>query len=84
VAVKTTRISIPVNTILFRPEGPRVAVVGPDQRVHLKAITIGRDYGLTIEILGGIGPDDQIISNPADSLEEGQQVNVKSGSGAHS
>ena len=84
VAVKTTRISIPVNTILFRPEGPRVAVVGPDQRVHLKAITIGRDYGLTIEILGGIGPDDQIISNPADSLEEGQQVNVKAGSGAHS
>src|SRR5258708_12310049 len=42
VAVQTTRISIPVNAILFRPEGPRVAVVGEDQRVHLNAITIRR------------------------------------------
>ena len=84
VTVQTTRISIPVNAILFRPEGPRVAVVGPDQRVHLKAITIGRDFGLKIEVLGGVEPGDQIVANPADSLEDGQQVNVSSGSGARS
>lgn len=82
--VQTTRISIPVNTILFRPEGPRVAVVGPDHRVHLKAITIGRDFGLAIEILGGIDPEDQIVANPADSLEDGQPVNVSAKSEAHS
>lgn len=84
VAVQTTRMSIPVNAILFRPEGPRVAVVGDDQRVHLKAITIGRDFGLTIEILGGVGPEDRLVANPADSLEDGQQVNVRSGRGATS
>jgi RND family efflux transporter MFP subunit len=84
VAVQTTRISIPVNTILFRPEGPRVAVVGADQRVHLKAIVIGRDFGLKIEVLEGVGSEDRLVANPADSLEDGQQVNVSTGRGAAS
>ena len=54
VPVLITRMSIPVNALLFRPEGPRVAVVGPDHKVHLKAINIGRDYGTKVEILGGL------------------------------
>jgi multidrug efflux system membrane fusion protein len=84
VPVQITRLSIPVNAVLFRPEGPRVAVVGSDHKVHLKAISIGRDYGTKVEILGGLDPNDQIVVNPADSLEDGQQVNIKGGSGAQS
>jgi RND family efflux transporter MFP subunit len=84
VPVQITRLSIPVNAVLFRPEGPRVAVVGSDHKVHLKAISIGRDYGTKVEILGGLGPNDQIVVNPADSLEDGQQVNIKGGAGAQS
>jgi hypothetical protein len=42
----------------------------------LRHISIGRDYGTTLEILGGVAPTDQIVINPADSLEDGQQVNV--------
>jgi len=81
VPVQITRLSIPVNAVLFRPEGPRVAVVGSDHKVHLKTISIGRDYGTKVEILGGLGPNDQIVVNPADSLEDGQQVNIKGGAG---
>jgi RND family efflux transporter MFP subunit len=84
VPVLITRMSIPVNALLFRPEGPRVAVVGADHKVRLKAITIGRDFGIKVEILGGLDPNDQIVVNPADSLEEGQEVNVKAGGGAQS
>ena len=84
VPVLVKRMSIPVNALLFRPEGPRVAVVGADHKVHLKAINLGRDYGTKIEILGGLEPDDQIVVNPADSLQDGQEVNVKAGSGAQS
>jgi multidrug efflux pump subunit AcrA (membrane-fusion protein) len=51
-------------------------VVGPDGKVTLRPITIGRDYGTTLEILGGVDLGDRIIINPADSLENGQQVNV--------
>jgi RND family efflux transporter MFP subunit len=84
VPVRDTRMSIPVNALLFRPEGPRVAVVGPDRKVHLKAINIGRDFGTKVEILGGLAPDDQVVVNPADSLEDGQEVNIKDGGGAQS
>ena len=70
------RVTVPVNTMLFRQEGARVAVVGSDNKVQLRPITIGRDYGSTLEILGGVGVEDQVVVNPADSLEEGQQVNI--------
>lgn len=84
VPIQTVRLTVPVNTLLFRSEGPRVAVVGPDQKVHLKPVIIGRDFGTKVEILGGLDRSDQIVVNPADSLEEGQQVNLKSGAGEHS
>ena len=70
------KVTIPVNAMLFRAEGPRVAVVGPDNKVQLRPINIGRDYGTTLEILGGVSPTDKIVVNPADSLEDGQPVNV--------
>ncbi len=70
------KVTLPVNTMLFRQEGPRVAVVGSDNKVQLRPITIGRDYGSTLEILGGVDVGDQVVINPADSLEEGQQVNI--------
>ena len=70
------RITIPVNAMLFRAEGAQAAVVGQDGKVQLHAIVIGRDFGNTIEILGGVEPSDRIIINPSDSLESGQQVRI--------
>lgn len=70
------KVTVPVNAMLFRAEGPRVAVVGPGGKVQLRPINIGRDYGATLEVLGGVSPSEQIVINPADSLEDGQQVNV--------
>lgn len=70
------RITIPVNAMLFRAEGAQVAVVDKDGKVHLRPISIGRDFGTTLEILGGLDASDQIIINPSDSLEEGQKVHV--------
>jgi membrane fusion protein, multidrug efflux system len=70
------KVTVPVNAMLFRSEGPRVAVVGSDGKVQLRPINIGRDYGTSLEILGGVSPRDQVVINPADSLEDGQQVNV--------
>jgi RND family efflux transporter MFP subunit len=70
------RITIPVNAMLFRAEGPQVAVVDNDSKVQLRSITIGQDFGATLEILGGLEVNDQIIINPSDSLENGQKVHV--------
>jgi membrane fusion protein, multidrug efflux system len=74
--ISTQKVTVPVNAMLFRQEGPQVAVVGPDNKVQLRPITIGRDYGTTLEVLGGVSLEDRVIINPADSLESGQTVNV--------
>jgi membrane fusion protein, multidrug efflux system len=70
------KVTIPVNAMLFRAEGARVAVVGPGGKVQLRPINIGRDYGATLEVLGGVSPADQVVVNPPDSLEDGEQVNL--------
>jgi hypothetical protein len=62
--------------MLFRKEGAQVAVVGPDGKVQLRQITIGRDFGNTLEIVGGLDASDRVIVNPSDAIEDGQQVNV--------
>ena len=83
VPIPTSHISVPVNALMFRPEGPRVAMVGPDQKIHLAPVIIGRDFGNKVEILNGLRTEDQIVVNPADSLEDGEQVVVrKPGEGA--
>lgn len=70
------KVTVPQNAMLFRREGAQVAVVGPDDKVQLRHINIGRDYGNTLEVLGGVDVNDRVIVNPSDSIEEGQKVNV--------
>ncbi|HET7151826.1 MAG TPA: efflux RND transporter periplasmic adaptor subunit [Candidatus Acidoferrum sp.] len=77
--VKVTggRLQVPVNALLFRSEGLRAVVVDANHKIHLRQITVGRDYGTSLEVLQGLDRNDWIVLNPEDSLEEGQQVRVK-------
>jgi membrane fusion protein, multidrug efflux system len=70
------RVTVPVNAMLFRAQGAQVAVVGPTNKIELRHLSIGRDYGTSLEVLGGLSTQDQIVVNPPDSLEDGEQVNV--------
>jgi RND family efflux transporter MFP subunit len=71
-------LTLPANTLLFRSEGPQVGVVGADGKVELHSVTLGRDFGPTIEFVGGVGPTDRVILNPSDSLVGGTTVRVAS------
>ena len=77
VKVTGARLQIPVNALLFRAEGLRAVVVDANHKIHLRQVTVGRDYGTTLEVLQGLDQNDWIVLNPADSLEEGQEVRVK-------
>ena len=68
---------LPANTLLFRPEGTMVGVVGADHKVKLKKIKIGKDLGTHLEIVQGLSPTDQVIVNPSSSLATGQTVKVQ-------
>lgn len=74
---KIRSVTVPANTMLFRREGLRVGVVR-DGRVELTPVTIGRDYGSTVEIVSGLRPNDSIVVDPPDSLISGTQVRLSS------
>jgi RND family efflux transporter MFP subunit len=69
-------VVVPVNTLIFRSEGAQVAVVQPDQRVALKKIVLGRDFGTEVEVVSGLEQGEAVILNPSDSLTSGTQVRV--------
>ena len=77
VKVTGERLQVPVNALLFRSEGLRVVVVDDQHKTRLQPLTIGRDYGTTLEVLQGLKASDWIVINPGDSLEDGIAVNVK-------
>ena len=77
VKVSGARLAVPVNALLFRSEGLRAVVVDANHRAHLRSLTVGRDYGTTLEVLQGLDLNDWIVLNPADSLEDGQEVRVR-------
>jgi RND family efflux transporter MFP subunit len=77
VKVSGEHLQVPVNALLFRSEGLRAVVVDANHKTHLRPLVIGRDFGIALEVLQGLEANDWIVLNPADSLEEGQEVRVK-------
>ncbi len=75
-AAATKALTLPVNALLFRPEGVMVAVVTPDQHAKLMPIKLGRDFGTELEIASGLTGTESIIINPSDSLASGTPVRV--------
>jgi multidrug efflux system membrane fusion protein len=70
-------VVVPVNTLLFRNEqGVQVGLVDSNDIVHLVDVTVGRDYGTTVEIVHGLSETDHLILNPSDSLEPGIKVRI--------
>jgi RND family efflux transporter MFP subunit len=67
--------TIPVNTLLFREEGLRVAVV-KDNKADLIPVNLGRDFGSEVEVLVGLQGDENLVVNPPDSLVSGQPVRL--------
>jgi RND family efflux transporter MFP subunit len=71
----TSAFILPVNTLLFRAEGLRVAAVN-NGRAELRPVTLGHDFGSEVEVLAGLNGDDTIIANPPDSLVSGEEVRI--------
>jgi RND family efflux transporter MFP subunit len=72
---KIEAVTVPSNTLLFRSEGLRIAVVR-NGRAELVPVILGRDYGDEVEVVSGIQAQDAVIVNPSDSIVAGQQVHT--------
>jgi RND family efflux transporter MFP subunit len=72
---RTRSVTIPANALLFRSEGLRVGVVR-NQHAQLIPITIGVDYGSSVQVTSGLTLADQVIVSPSDSLVSGTPVRI--------
>ena len=70
-------LTIPGDTLLIRPDGPQVALVDSNGKVHFQKVQLGRDYGNKIEVLSGLAPGQKLVVNPGDTVREGVKVNPK-------
>ncbi|CAN7377262.1 efflux RND transporter periplasmic adaptor subunit [Caulobacter sp. LjRoot300] len=75
-ASAATTTQVPATALLFRHDGPTLAVVGPDSRVRLRPIKIARDLGTQIEVGAGVNPGDRVIDNPPEALVDGDMVKI--------
>jgi len=69
-------LEVPVSALLFRADGVTVAVVDAHDKVQLRTVTIGRDFGTYVEIATGLDATDRVINNPGDAIVSGQSVRV--------
>jgi len=67
---------VPAPALIFRKEGLRVGTVVNGNLAHLVPVVIGEDDGATVQIVSGLGPGDQVIQDPPDSLIEGEKLQV--------
>ena len=70
-----TTFRVPVTTLIFRSEGLRVAVVR-NGIVGMVPVTLGRDFGSTVEVVSGLTGGEAVVVNPPDSLADGQSVSI--------
>jgi len=67
---------IPVNTLLFRSEGLRIAAVRDGKHVDLMPVSLGHDFGSEVEVVAGLSGDESIVVNPPDSIVSGEEVRL--------
>jgi membrane fusion protein, multidrug efflux system len=73
----TPALLVPDNSILIDSQGPRVLIVDSSDKIHVKPVTLGRDFGTKSEVLGGLDATDRVIQNPTEALHEGMMVSVE-------
>ncbi len=69
-------LRVPATALVFRSAGLQVATVVQGNRVKLRKVEQGRDFGTSVEILNGLSPNDVIVVNPPDSIDDGEVVRI--------
>jgi hypothetical protein len=52
------------------------AMLARVKRVHFQTVTPGRDYGIELEILGGLNVGEEVVVDPNDAVQEGALVQI--------
>jgi len=68
------RWRIPASAIVFDANGTQLVIVGPDHKVQLRPVVLGRDFGSEVEVASGLQGDEMLVTTPSAALVDGTQV----------
>jgi RND family efflux transporter MFP subunit len=69
-------VRLPATALIPVNRGAQVAVLGDGNKVVLKSIQLGRDFGDTVEVTAGLAPQDRVIDSPPETLQTGDTVQM--------
>jgi RND family efflux transporter MFP subunit len=67
---------LPVSCLIFQTAGLQVVTVDDNNKAAIKPVTLGRDYGSEVEVVTGITGGDKVITNPPDSIVDGELLRI--------
>jgi RND family efflux transporter MFP subunit len=76
----SANLSVPASALVFDHSGLQVAILGPDNRVIFKPVTVSRDLGDSVELSSGLTANDRVIDSPPDGIANGDAVRIGPGS----
>src|ERR1700685_2766334 len=76
IAAPTQVLSVPSSALIFDAKGLSIATVNADNHVLLKPVSIERDLGAIVELASGLAPNDRVIENPPDGIDNGAPVRL--------
>jgi len=78
VALQADRVGprwrIPASAIVFDSKGTQLVIVGPDHKVQVRPVVLGRDFGSEVEVASGLQGDEMLVTTPSASLVDGTLV----------
>ena len=69
-------VRIPATALMPVNRGAQIAVLGEGDKVVLKSIQLGRDFGDSVEVTAGLSPSDRVIDSPPETLQSGDVVQL--------
>ena len=70
----TAPLTVPGDAVIVRNDQTSVATVVDGNKVQLRPVQIGRDYGPSVEIVSGLRPGDTVITSVTDGVQQGATV----------
>jgi RND family efflux transporter MFP subunit len=64
------------TSVMNGSDGSQIALVDDADAIHLQKVQLGRDFGKSVEIVGGLREGARFVTNPTDNLANGMRVKV--------
>jgi membrane fusion protein (multidrug efflux system) len=69
-------LTVPLTALVFGAKGMEVAALDADDKVALKPVVVGRNFGNKVQIESGLSLSDRLVDSPLESTQTGDKVNV--------